>query len=339
MLARLDGFDAKSGRTRRKRYERRDDETRRCAAGRRFLFVAPFSVAHPCRQEKGIRLLFFFRPVLPLARFLVPVSSGRIVSSPSRGSVAVRASWCGRYALTGCGLIWLLVPPSRFEVRSISSYRLASGWRRAPFLSARFHHSLRSSPFVIRWRQGGSFSLSSRLSFRLLVSWGVSCYSLRLACQSVSSHRFVGVSLFRLARAARLSFIRLARLVVPRRLASAFHLAPSRAVRLARASRQAVRVLSFRLAARLGGSYGGACSLCLPSHSLLFSYYLACCVSCPWGGAAARLALALWLCVSFPVAILHRGAVAIAEMGVPFDDTEERAVLFSSFSPSRRGMK
>lgn len=46
---------------------------------------------------------------------------------------------------------------------------------------------------------------------------------------------------------------------------------------------------------------------------------------------AARLALALWLRVSFPVAIRHRGAVAIAEMGVPFGDTRGRAVLFSSF--------
>ena len=110
MLARLDGFDAKSGRTRRKRYERRDDETRRCAARRRFLFVAPFSVAHPCRQGKGIRLLFFFRPVLPLARSIVPVSSGRIVSSPFRGSVAWRASWRGaiRLGWSAAGF-WLLV--------------------------------------------------------------------------------------------------------------------------------------------------------------------------------------------------------------------------------------
>lgn len=111
MLARLDGFDAKSGRTRRKRYERRDDETRRCAAGRRFLFVAPFSVAHPCRQGKGIRLLFFsFAPSLPLARSIVPVSSGRIVSSPFRGSVAGRASWRGaiRLGWSAAGF-WLLV--------------------------------------------------------------------------------------------------------------------------------------------------------------------------------------------------------------------------------------
>lgn len=169
MLARLDGFNAKSGRTRRKRYERRDDETRRCAAGRRFLFVAPFSVAHPCRQEKGIRLLFFLSPHLascPLSRARI-IRSYRIVSVPWKRCGEGVVAWGDTPRRVG-GVIWLLVPrpvlSSRSAARSISPYRLA-GRMRAPFFVSSFS-------CVIPWRLVVSFSFSSRSSSRLPVSCG-----------------------------------------------------------------------------------------------------------------------------------------------------------------------
>lgn len=325
MLARLDGFDAKSGRTRRKRYERRDDETRRCAAGRRFLFVAPFSVAHPCRQEKGIRLLFFFRPVLLLARSLVPVSSGRIVSSPSRGSVAGMTSWCGRYALTGCGLIWLLVPLSRFEVRSISSYRLAGGWRRAPFLSARFHHSslLVSVRHSLAAGRIVSLFVSSLFSFVRLVGRLVS-----ILCDLpvVSFPVSLGGSSLSLP----------VLFIVPWCLVFAFHLAGVSLFRLACPSRQAVRVLvsSGGLFRRLVGRavfsvsffpvIGSSCSLRLMVIATAAVCHL-----------RFRLACLVAAC-HFPIALRHRGAWRWRD-GRAARRYEERAVLFSSFSPSGRG--
>lgn len=212
MLARLDGFDAKSGRTRRKRYERRDDETRRCAAGRRFLFVAPFSVAHPCRQGKGIRLLFFFRPVLPLARSIVPVSSGRIVSSPARGSVAGRASWRGAIRLGrsavrfGCSSLrpvplvslcgsfdfpridWRVEEVRRFCQLILLRHSLAAG-------QIVFPHSLRSSPFVsslvslvrLVWRLVSILCGSLLVPF-LLINSSASRFSSRSAVRFSLSH-------------------------------------------------------------------------------------------------------------------------------------------------------
>lgn len=71
----------------------------------------------------------------------------------------------------GVGVVWLLVPTSCSirsvpAARSISSYRIETG-QYAPFLLARFPLS---SSLVIRWRQGVSFSLSSRPSSRLPVS-------------------------------------------------------------------------------------------------------------------------------------------------------------------------
>lgn len=124
MLARLDGFDAKSGRTRRKRYERRDDETRRYAAGRRFLFVAPFSVAHPCRQEKGIRLLFFLLSRLAscsLYRARI-IRSYRIVSVPWKRCVGGGVvAWGDTPRLVG-GVILASRPSSRPLVSLCGSF-------------------------------------------------------------------------------------------------------------------------------------------------------------------------------------------------------------------------
>ena len=196
MLARLDGFDAKSGRTRRKRYERRDDETRRCAAGRRFLFVAPFSVAHPCRQENGIRLLFFLSPRLascPLSRARI-IRSYRIVSVPwkrcGEGVVAL-----GDTPRRVGGAIWLLVPPSRPLVSLCGPFDFpvsACGQDTcAVFVS--------SFSCVIRWPLAAGrivFSfVSSLVSLARLVgaSRAILCGSLLvLSCSSI---QFVSVSL------------------------------------------------------------------------------------------------------------------------------------------------
>lgn len=225
MLARLDGFDAKSGRTRRKRYERRDDETRRCAAGRRFLFVAPFSVAHPCRQEKGIRLLFFLSPRLascPLSRARI-IRSYRIVSVPwkrcGEGVVAL-----GDTPRRIGGVIWLLVPrpvlSSRSAARSISPYRLA-GRMRAPFLLAHSPASFRGG-----WSYRFPFRLVPRLACPSRV--GVSClfFAVRSSIRFISSicrclvvPSRSAVRLLFLRPARRFSVSCLARLIVSHRLA------------------------------------------------------------------------------------------------------------------------
>ena len=102
-----------------------------------------------------------------------------VVSYRLRPVEALRggASWRGRYALTGCGLIWLLVPPSH-PIRPVLRFvrfphiglRACGGVRR--FCQLVFITRLCSSPFVIRWRLVVSFSFSSRPSSRLPVSCG-----------------------------------------------------------------------------------------------------------------------------------------------------------------------
>lgn len=246
MLARLDGFNAKSGRTRRKRYERRDDETRRCAAGRRFLFVAPFSVAHPCRQEKGIRLLFFLSPHLascPLSRARI-IRSYRIVSVPWKRCGEGVVAWGDTPRRVG-GVIWLLVfrpvLSSRSAARSIflvSAYGLVAAC--AVFVS--------SFSCVIRWRLVVLFSFSSRPSVSLarLVWRLVLFFATRLLIRFISSicrclvvPSRLAVRLLFLRPAHRFSVSCLARLIVSHRLAR----------RLVKQS-----VFSFRLAACFDGS-------------------------------------------------------------------------------------
>lgn len=302
MLARLDGFDAKSGRMRRKRYERRDDETRRCAAGRRFLFVAPFSVAHPCRQEKGIRLLFFLLSRLascPLSRARI-IRSYRIVSVPWKrcgGGVVALGDTPRRVG----GVIWLLVsrpvPSSRSAARSISPYRLA-GRMRAPFLSA---HSPAS--FVGGWSYRFPFRLVPRL---VCPSRGASrIYSLRFACRLVllvnSPASYCPVSPGGSSLSLPVLFI------VPWCLVFAFHLAGVSLFRLARSSRQAVRVLSFRpgvSSRRLVWRGGFSVSRLILFCSRIIS--LVRLMTMGTGGGSSCYCLVLWLCVSFPVAIRHR---------------------------------
>lgn len=206
------------------------------------------------------------------------------------------------------GVIWLLVPrpvpSSRSAARSI--FLVSAGGRRrcAVFVS--------SFSCVIRWRANRFPFVSSPVSLARLV-WASRGYSLRFARLSVSSRRFANIS------AIRFSFRILVSLCGP--------FLVSFIVSLARLVKQSVFSL-FAWAAHLGGSWGESCHLCL----VLFCSQIIRSLRLMAMATAARLALALWLCVSFPVAIRHRGAVAIAEMGVPFDDTEGRAVFVSSIS-------
>lgn len=322
MLARLDGFNAKSGRTRRKRYERRDDETRRCAAGRRFLFVAPFSVAHPCRQEKGIRLLFFsFAPSCLLPALSCPYHP--VVSYRLRPVEALRGGrrGVGRYASAGR---WRDLA-SRFSSRPIVSL---CGSFDFPRIGLRAGGGVRRFCQLILLRH----SLAAGRIVFLFVS------SLRLACSSrVASRAILCDSL---ANPFYLVDLPVSRCpvspggssLVPPSCSSFLGVLSCQAYRLPSsrpASCQAVRVLvsSGGLFRRLVGRVGFSLSP-VSFSSVLVSFHSLRLMAM---ATAARLALALWLRVSFPVAIRHRGAVAIAEMGVPFGDTRGRAVLFSSF--------
>lgn len=192
MLARLGDFAAGSGIARRwRRYERREDGTRRCAVGRRFLthFVRPFSIAH-LRRRKAFGFPFHLSLGSPLACSPLSVSAWLVLSPFPVASYSPCVAWGDMPRRVG-GAIWLLVPrpvpSSRSAARSISPYRIASRMR-APFLSA---HSPAS--FVGGWSYRFPFRLVPRLA---CPSRGASrVYSLRFARPSVLSHRFVGVSL------------------------------------------------------------------------------------------------------------------------------------------------
>lgn len=169
------------------------------------------------------------------------------------------------------GVIWLLVsrpvPSSRSAARSISPYRLA-GRMRAPFLSA---HSPAS--FVGGWSYRFPFRLVPRL---VCPSRGASrIYSLRFACRLVllvnSPASYCPVSPGGSSLSLPVLFI------VPWCLVFAFHLAGVSLFRLARSSRQAVRVLSFRpgvssrrLVGRVVSSL--SCSLLFSDHSFAASH-------------------------------------------------------------------
>lgn len=164
--------------------------------------------------------------------------------------------------------------------------------------------------------------VSSLVSLARLV-WASRAYSLRLAHLSVSSHRFVSISAIRFAS---------------RVLVSLCGPSPSsRAIRLARRLVKQSVFFRFVRASRLDGSQGGSCS---PSRSILFSSYLSVVSHDCWdGGGSSFSSRGGVLSSLLPPVVEFDLAMAVAEMGVPFDDTEGRAVLFSSFSPSRRGMK
>lgn len=179
MLARLGDFAAGSGIARRwRRYERREDGTRRCAAGRRFLFVAPFSVAHPCRQEKGIRLLFFsFATSCLLPAFSCPYHP--VVSYRLRSVEALRGGrrGVGRYASAGRRRDLASRPSSRSSSRLgvsssspcslVSSGRLVSAARRTcRVISVLFSSVLGSFVRCVSWpwERAASCHLRSRLA-------------------------------------------------------------------------------------------------------------------------------------------------------------------------------
>lgn len=105
-------------------------------------------------------------------------------------------------------------------------------------------------------------------------------------------------------------------------------------VSLGRLVKQSV-FFRFVRASRLDGSQGGSCS---PSRSILFSSYLSVVSHDCWdGGGSSFSSRGGVLSSLLPPVVEFDLAMAVEEMGVPFDDTEGRAVLFSSFSPSRRG--
>ena len=273
---------------------------------------------------------FFFRPVLPLARSIVPVSSGRIVSSPFRGSVAGRASWRGRYASAGR---WRDLA-SRFSSRPIVSlcgsfgFPVSDcGWRRAPFLSAHSPASFvggRADRFL--FRLVSRFACSSRGASRAIL-----CGSLVNPFHLIgllASRCFVspGRSVSRSSVLLVSSFlaVSLRRFILPRPVLS---VSPERLVkqsvfflfawRLVSAARMAGRVLSV-------------------SRPILFCSRIISLVAFNGPGEGRRLVLLLpcgCVFLSLLLSVIVE-IVAMAEMGVPFDDTEGRAVLFSSFSPS-----
>lgn len=259
----------------------------------RFLihFVRPFSIAHLRRRAGGIRLFFTFRQrliFLPVFPYPYPQAPYRFRLWRRRMSVR----GVGRYTSAGwwCDLaVSLSVPSPRLALRLVRFPRI--GLRAGEVRRFCQLVSLRCSI------SGGAdrfpFRLVSRLA--LSVSCGVSYLFFAICLSSRFTRQFAGVSLSRLAW--RFVSCPSVLLVVPRNpalLGSSFSVSPGRLVKQL--------AFSFRLAARLGGSWGRSGFLCLPSHSLLFSYYFARCVSWPWGLAAARLSYASWRRALFPFA-------------------------------------
>lgn len=222
-------------------------------------------------------------PLLPVLPF--PYLRGSYRFRPPMASV-YRAWRGGDMPSEGGGLILLLVPPSRFicpALRSVRFHRiglkpgnvrrfcqlvflchqLTAGAYRFPLL-ATLVRSSRSSSRLAR--------LVGRLVAALCGSPFVSSCLVNSLASRLSSRSAVRLSLFVLPVVSR-----------------CFALPGSSFARLVRSSRQAVRVLSFRPAARLGGSWcvslvGVPCS---PSRSFPFSYHLARCVSCGHGGGSS----------------------------------------------------
>lgn len=148
-------------------------------------------------------------------------------------------------------MIWFLVPPSR-SIRSVPATRsisLVSACGR--MLCAVFVSSFSCD---VPWRRVVSFSLSSRHSSRRLVSWGVSW----LFFAARSSARFAHQFAWRLAASSRIAHrspsCLMSRLSVSLVVLRCFALPGSSFLvscsRLVCSSRQAVRILSFRSAAR-----------------------------------------------------------------------------------------
>lgn len=236
-LACLDDFPM------RKRRERADGDTRSEAIVSgvgRFLFIAPFSIAHLLGRAGGIWLLFTFRQRLVFLPVLSYPYLRSLISFPFTRGVGISGmAWGDTPRLVG-GVIWRPasrpVPSSRSAARSISLYRLAGGCG-APFLSARFPAIFRDCGQVVSLFV--SFPVSS------IPSRGASrIYSLRFACRLVllvnSPASYCPVSPGGSSLSLPVLF------VVPWCLVFAFHLAGVSLFRLARSSRQAVRVLSFR---------------------------------------------------------------------------------------------
>lgn len=257
----------------RKRRERADGDTRSEAIVSgvgRFLthFVRPFSIAHLLGRAGGIWLLFTFRQRLVFLPVLSYPYLRSLISFPFTRGVGISGMAWGDTPRRVGGVIWLLVPrpvpSSRSAARSISPYRLA-GRMRAPFLSA---HS--SASFIGGWSYRFPFRLVPRLACPSRV--GVSClfFAARLSIRFISSICWRLVAPFRPAVPALSScssFLDISPCPAPR--------SPSRAIRLARSSRQAARVL-FSLgrlvsAARMAGRVLVS-SILFSSHSSAASH-------------------------------------------------------------------
>lgn len=244
---------------------------------------------------RHFNFLFVFRSALFLPCSPLSVSTW-FVSFPSMMGVVVSGVawgdmlWAGvRRDLASCSSVPFYLSVPSLRVRLISPYRLWAGCVRRFCQLVFLTHCvrLRSSPFIIRWRWGVSFSLSSRLSSRRLVSLGVSWLFFAARPSSRLSHQFV------------------------QRLVKQFVL-----VSLGRLARRLVGRLVRRSGFPSCSSFLGV-SLCLahrfPSRSLVsfwrlvkqsaFSrfalrpvYRLARGVSWPWGRAAVRLSYLMAAC-------------------------------------------
>lgn len=216
---------------------------------------------------------------------------------------------------------YLSVPSLR--VRSISPYRIEAG-QCAPFLSARFP-SL--TAFVFARLFVSSLFSSPRLVWRLV---SILCGSPVVSSGSSIRRRLVASS----RQEVRFPVL----FIVPRCFAlpgSSFLVSCSR---LVRSSRQAVRILSFRLAARLGGSWCrvgfslspvSSSSVLVSSHSLPFHGH----------GDGQRLVICGFVSLRRVPLPLPRRGIRLGDDGWHGDGRavrryEGRAVLFSSFSPS-----
>lgn len=178
----------------------------------------------------------------------------------------------------------------------------------------------------VPWRRVVSFSLSSRHSSRRLVSWGVSW----LFFAARSSARFAHQFAWRLAASSRIAHrspsCLMSRLSVSLVVLRCFALPGSSFLvscsRLVCSSRQAVRILSFCLAARLGGSW---CRVVFLRLVLFCSRRISLVASHGHGGGSSfvvsfRSSRGCVFLSLLPSVIVGRGYGGVS---VPFDDTKD----------------
>ena len=183
---------------------------------------------------------------------------------------------------------------------------------------------------VICWRRSVSFSISSRPSSRLPVSWGVSCLFFAVRQPSRLVHQFVRRFAAPSRPAARLV---LASFIIPRCFALFGSSCSSRP-----SSRRSVSSSSsyFRFARRLVSTTRRASRVFSVSLSCYFLFLsLVSLVAFHDHGDGRRLVLSLPRgCVLVPIAIRHCGEHGDSGNGHANRRYEERTVFISSISPS-----